>query len=212
MTDFDRSWDELLAACQGCKACPLAETRNHVVVWRGGLEKAKFIIIGEGPGAEEDAQGKPFVGRSGKLMDLMLQGLGFHDQDYHIMNIVKCRPPKNRAPSPEEIKACRPLLERQIGLVDCRFIVLCGATAFHAFTGRTEPISKVRGQFINQDGRLLMPTFHPAYLLRNGNMRGYFWDDFAKLKQKIADTEGYLQEEPPLVTQYRESQGHQEGL
>lgn len=179
-------WQGFLQACQSCRQCDLYQSRNKVVVFRGSLN-ASLMIIGEGPGAEEDAQGKPFVGRSGRLMDQLLKAQEFSEEDYHICNIVKCRPPGNRTPSAEEAKACKRLLNAQFALVKPKVIVLSGATAYRYFTNLEDPISKVRGKWIEKGGYFIMPTFHPAYLLRNPAKRADMWQDFAKVREKMVE-------------------------
>jgi DNA polymerase len=161
-----------------------------------------LLFIGEGPGAEEDRLGVPFVGAAGKLLDLLLAAYGLTEKDYHICNIVKCRPPQNRAPSPEEVKACRPLLGRQFQLVKPKLIVLLGAVAYKYFTGLGDGISRVRGQWIEKSGYLIMPTFHPAYILRNNNERVRLWQDFGLVRQKMEELGlvEALQHQPDMPT------------
>ncbi len=182
----NQEWDNFVALCRSCQNCALAQSRKNVVVWRGA-PKADLLFIGEGPGAEEDKTGVPFVGAAGRLLDLLLAAYGLADEDYHICNIVKCRPPQNRAPLPEEVKACRPLLGKQFQLVKPKVIVLLGATAYKHFTGRDDGITKVRGQWIEKSGYFIMPTFHPAYILRNNNERVRLWQDFGLVRQKLEE-------------------------
>ncbi len=193
---FDQEWDQFVKACQACRRCALSKTRNHVVIWRGAVQ-APLMFIGEGPGAEEDATGVPFVGAAGKLLDLLLTAHGLPPERYHICNIVKCRPPQNRVPALEEAKACRPLLGKQFQLVHPKIIVLLGATAYKYFTGGNEGITKIRGQWIEKDGYLILPTYHPAYVLRNNQERVRLWDDIGLARQKMEEL-GYLE---PLVYQ-----------
>jgi len=182
--------------CQSCRNCPLGETRRQAVVWRGARQ-ARLMLIGEGPGAEEDQRGLPFVGAAGRLLDLLLTANGLSPDTFHICNIVKCRPPGNRVPTPEEAKACKPLLARQFLLVRPKVIVLLGATAYKYFTGNSDAISKVRGKWIERRGSLIMPTFHPAYILRNNNERIRLWEDITQVRCKMEEL-GYLS---PLVYQ-----------
>lgn len=152
--------------CAGCQACPLAASRQQVVVGRGNPQ-ARLLLIGEGPGAEEDASGQPFVGRSGQLLDRLLAEAGLDPaHDLYIANIVKCRPPQNRRPTAQEMAACRPWLDRQIALIDPPLILLAGATAMQGLLGIKGGISRLRGQWQPWQGRQLLPLFHPAYLLR----------------------------------------------
>lgn len=177
-------WDEFVAQCRRCKACGLAETRRNVVVSRGAV-RAPLVLIGEGPGADEDAQGLPFVGRSGKLLNHLLIAHGFSESDYHICNIVKCRPPGNRKPTREEAEACAPLLAEQLERVGPKVALLLGATAYLYFTGREDSISAARGHFIEEKGLAIMPSFHPAYILRNNNMRIHLWHDLSAVRARL---------------------------
>lgn len=184
--DLPQEWQGFLQACQSCKNCELHKTRQNVVVFRGGLN-AKLMLIGEGPGADEDRQGRPFVGRSGKLLDSLLEAQEFTNEDYHICNIVKCRPPQNRVPTEEEANACKRLLSAQFTLVKPKIIVLVGATAYKYFTNLNDPISKVRGQWIERGEYFILPTFHPAYLLRNPSKRSDLWQDFKTVRSKMEE-------------------------
>lgn len=158
---------ELTQHCSDCRSCPLAEGRQQVVVGRGNPE-ARLMVIGEGPGAEEDASGLPFVGRSGQLLDRLLLEAGLDgERDLYIANIVKCRPPENRKPTAREMAACRPWLDQQIALIDPALIVLAGATALAGLMGIKGGISRLRGQWLPWGERQVLPVFHPAYLLRN---------------------------------------------
>ena len=163
---------------------------NKIVVGRGN-PYAQIVIIGEAPGAKEEEIGKPFVGRSGKLLDHLLQNAGIDiSQDVYFCNVVKCRPPQNRRPTKIEIQENLPWLYQQIKLVNPKIIVLVGATALSAILKNKSPISILRGKWINWDGRLVMPIFHPAYLLRNqskeeGTPMSLTKSDFSKIKEKI---------------------------
>lgn len=166
----------LAAACATCRACPLAAARSQVVLSRGN-PRARLMLIGEAPGAQEDATGQPFVGRAGQLLDQLLSGAAIDPgHDCFIVNVVKCRPPGNRKPTPVEMAACRPWLEQQIQLVDPPLVVLVGATALQALLGIKAGITSLRGQWHSSDspvlrGRRLMPILHPSYLLRNPTPR-----------------------------------------
>ncbi len=180
-------WAHFIEKCKACTACPLHSSRQHVVVWRGSV-RSKLLILGEGPGRSEDEQGIPFVGRSGQLLDDLLQALEIGPQHYHIANIVKCRPPGNRAPSLDEARACRKLLNEQFQFVRPEFIVLLGGSAYKYFTGDLESgISRVRGRWINKGPYWIMPTFHPAYVLRDSRHRAAFWEDFLQVRQKMEE-------------------------
>ena len=181
--------------CRGCQRCGLAATRTNVVVSRGS-STAPVLIIGEGPGQQEDEQGKPFVGKSGQLLEKILESVRFNTEtDVYICNIVKCRPPENRVPTPVEVNACKGYLLEQIRLVDPKIILLTGATALKSLLGVKEGISKVRGQWMEGEGRLCMPIFHPAYLLRNqsrdkGSPKWLMWQDIQAVKAKVEELRG----------------------
>ena len=181
---------------RGCQRCDLAATRTNVVVSRGN-PSASVLIIGEGPGQQEDEQGLPFVGKSGQLLEKILESVRFDtEKDVYICNIVKCRPPENRVPTATEVAACKGYLLEQIRLVDPKIILLTGATALKSLLGVKQGISKVRGQWMEWEGRLCMPIFHPAYLLRNqsrdkGSPKWLMWQDIQTVKAKVEElTEG----------------------
>lgn len=178
------NWESFIAKCNSCQACDLAMNRTNAVVWRGAV-KAPLLFVGEGPGANEDLLGTPFVGRSGKLLDRFLDEYNIKDDQYHIMNMVKCRPPGNRKPTKAECLACKSLLDMQIGFVEPKIIVLLGATAYNYFTGDKTPISKVRGIWQQFENWLILPTFHPSYLLRDPRKEIYFHEDFLKIKETL---------------------------
>ena len=161
---FTPQW---LEACGGCCRCSLSTQRQQVVVSRGNAN-AQVMVIGEAPGASEDAQGLPFVGRSGQLLDQLLMQAGLSpDRDLFITNVVKCRPPDNRKPSAKELSACRPWIDEQIAIVDPAVVILVGATAVSAMLGLKQAMRSLRGVWIEQDQRYWLPIFHPSYLLRN---------------------------------------------
>lgn len=193
-TELPTAWQGFLQACNSCRNCDLYRERNQVVVYRGSLE-APLMIIGEGPGRQEDIEGLPFVGRSGRLLDDALLAQGFREKDYHICNIVKCRPPNNRAPLPEEAQACRRLLNAQFGLVKPQVVLLAGASAYKYFTGREDAISKVRGQWIEAGPYHILPTFHPAYILRNMSKRDELWDDLTSVRTMLEKL-GFMDPQP----------------
>ena len=180
------TWNDFIEICNHCQNCGLAATRQNVVVYRGAV-RAPLMLVGEAPGADEDRQAKPFVGAAGKLLDLLIHAFGFPEDAYHICNIVKCRPPENRVPTPDESKACKALLATQFKFVRPKIIVLLGATAYKNFTGSTEGITKVRGEWIEKNGYLIMPTLHPAYILRNNNERISLWKDLEKVRLKMEE-------------------------
>ena len=160
-----------------CQQCPLGETRLRMVFGEG-FSQARLMFIGEGPGADEDAQGKPFVGRSGKLLTKMISALGITRPDVYIANIVKCRPPENRNPKAEEISSCIPILQRQMEIINPDLIVTLGNVPTHALIPETPGITKARGNLQNYRQWKVLPTFHPSYLLRNRNAMPLAWEDF----------------------------------
>jgi uracil-DNA glycosylase family 4 len=182
--------DDLAAHCYQCQRCNLAPTRTHVVVSRGNPQ-ASIMIIGEGPGQQEDEQGKPFVGKSGQLLDKIFAAVRLDtEKDVYICNMVKCRPPGNRTPTTDEVVACKGYLLEQIRLMDPKIILLTGATAMKGLTGEKRGITKIRGQWIEWEGRLCMPIFHPAYLLRNpsrqkNSPKWLMWQDIQAVKAKL---------------------------
>ena len=168
-----------------------------MVVSRGN-PRASLLLIGEAPGAQEDAQGRPFVGRAGQLLDRMLESVGLDsERDAYICNVIKCRPPDNRRPTAAEIAACRPFLLRQIALVDPRLILLVGATALEGVLGIKGGITRLRGQWRAGEGeglagRALMPILHPSYLLRNpsreqGSPKWHTWQDLKEVKRRLEE-------------------------
>ena len=184
------SLEDLEASCLQCQHCDLAKERKHVVVSRGH-PSARLMVIGEAPGADEDAQGRPFVGRSGRLLDASLTEVGLDQEDnIYICNLIKCRPPGNRRPTPVELKACRPWLDRQILEVNPEVLLILGATASAALLESRTPISRLRGQWTQWEGRFVMPSFHPSYLLRNpsrepGKPRSLFIADLTQVKDAL---------------------------
>ena len=181
---------ELAQHCNNCHRCQLGETRQNAVVGRGNLQ-APIMIIGEAPGQNEDETGLPFVGRAGQLLEKILKSVKLDsEQDVYIANINKCRPPNNRNPMTEEIKACKPYLSEQIRLVDPKIILLTGATALKGLLAEKRGITKIRGQWIEWEGRLCMPIFHPSYLLRNssrevGGPKWLMWQDIQAVRAKF---------------------------
>lgn len=201
-SDRDQALRELADVCGACRRCSLGSSRLNVVVSRGD-PAARLMVIGEGPGAQEDEQGLPFVGRSGQLLDRMLESVGIDsNRDAYICNIVKCRPPENRKPTALEMSACQPWLERQIALVDPAVILLTGATAVEGLLGIKGGITKLRGQWRRGEGgilegRWLMPIFHPSYLLRNaskerGSPKWLTWHDLQDVQRRLAQLAGSL--------------------
>lgn len=175
--EFQKLKEEVLQ----CTHCALSQTRTHVVFGEGPPD-ADIFCIGEGPGRDEDLTGRPFVGRSGQLLDKILAACGFNRKEHvFIGNIVKCRPPNNRAPLPEERSMCLPYLLQQIELVNPKIIILLGATALNGLLDPKLKITQVRGNWIEWQGRWVMPVFHPSALLRNPNLKRPTWEDFKKV-------------------------------
>ena len=171
-----KTWEELEKECNKCEKCKLSSNRTNVVIGVGN-KKAEVMFIGEGPGADEDVQGEPFVGRAGKLMNMALAGLGIKREDIYIANIVKCRPPGNRNPEAEEAESCLPYLYSQIKLIKPKKIVLLGSIALKNILGKEYGITASRGKWIEKDSISYLPTFHPAALLRDDVKKIHFWQD-----------------------------------
>jgi len=181
---------QLAQHCNECHRCGLGDNRNHAVVGRGNL-KADIMIVGEAPGQNEDETGLPFVGKAGQLLEKILASVKLDtEHDIYISNINKCRPPDNRVPTTEEVAACKPYLLEQIRLVDPKIILFTGATSVKGLTGDKRGITKIRGSWIEWEGRLCMPILHPAYLLRNpsreqGSPKWLMWQDIQAVRTKL---------------------------
>lgn len=181
------SAEELMAALvaryAGCRLCRLHEARATIVAGAGSV-RARLMIVGEAPGAEEDAQGLPFVGRSGELLTKMLTAIDIRREDVYITNTVKCRPPENRNPEADELAACHPFLEEQIAIIRPELIVTLGGFAARIILGLDEKtsISRIRGKIYLHDGIRCIPTFHPAYLLRNPSAKKEAWEDLKTIR------------------------------
>jgi uracil-DNA glycosylase len=176
----DDSLERIRADIGDCKRCRLCERRTNIV-FGDGNGKAELVFIGEGPGHDEDVQGLPFVGRAGKLLTQMIEAMGLQRSDVYICNVVKCRPPENRAPEKDEIAICSPFLLRQLDVIQPKVIVCLGAVALKALLGADRGITHLRGQWLEYRGTRLMPTYHPAYLLRNPSAKGDVWKDLQKV-------------------------------
>lgn len=168
-----------------CEKCELFKTRKNVVFGEGS-DKAKLIFVGEAPGEDEDCQGLPFVGRSGQLLTKIIEAMGLKREDVYIANILKCRPPDNRPPAPDEILACRDNLRRQIDIIKPKVICTLGKFASQTLLNTETPISALRGKFDYYNGIKVMPTFHPAYLLRNLGDKKLVWEDMKKVMKELA--------------------------
>jgi len=163
-----------------CTRCKLHSTR-HKIVFGDGNPKAELVFVGEGPGADEDAQGLPFVGRAGKLLTQMIEAMGLQRKDVYICNVVKCRPPENRQPEEDEVRTCSPFLMRQIDVIAPKVIVCLGAVAAKTLLQTNRGISQFRGEWLEFRGRKLLATYHPAYLLRNPPAKSEVWKDLQKV-------------------------------
>jgi DNA polymerase len=163
-----------------CTRCRLCEGRTNIV-FGVGSPRAPLMFVGEGPGADEDARGEPFVGRAGQLLTRIIESMGFRREEVYIANVVKCRPPDNRTPRPDEIATCAPFLFRQIQSIRPRVVVCLGTPAVQTVLGTRATISGLRGAFREVDGIRIMPTYHPAYLLRNPNAKKDVWEDMKKV-------------------------------
>ena len=178
------TWESLKRDCAGCRCCSLGETRHNLVFGVGNAQ-AEVMLIGEGPGEQEDLQGVPFVGPAGKLLDDMLEMIDLDRQKVYIANIVKCRPPRNRDPLNVEQEACRPWLDRQIALVNPKIIVCLGRIAAMALIREDFRITREHGQWFDRDGRRLMATYHPSALLRDVDKRPEAFMDLRALRKEI---------------------------
>ncbi|MFW5686640.1 MAG: uracil-DNA glycosylase [Halanaerobium sp.] len=168
-----------------CHRCQLRDGANGVVMGEGNIDN-KIMLVGEGPGANEDRLGRPFVGRAGKLMDKILEAVNLKREDLYITNVIKCRPPGNRVPHQNEFEACVSILKAEIELIQPKVIVTLGSTATKYLIDPEESITRVRGKWFKRGDIYFLPTFHPAYLLRNENMKKHSWHDFILIK-KAAD-------------------------
>jgi DNA polymerase len=167
-----------------CKRCKLSRGRKNIVFGEGS-SSAKLMFIGEGPGREEDIQARPFVGDAGKVLTNLIKKMGFKREDVYIANIVKCRPPMNRDPEYDEISTCGPFLHKQIEIINPRVIVCLGRVSSQTLLKTKTPISRLRGRFFNYISIPVMPTFHPAYLIRNPKDKWLTWEDAQKVLEKL---------------------------
>ncbi|BDQ04163.1 MAG: uracil-DNA glycosylase [Ignavibacterium sp.] len=177
-----KSLDELNLLIKDCTKCVLHKNRNNFV-FGSGNPNAEVMVIGEGPGAEEDKQGLPFVGRAGQLLTDILKAIKFERNEVYIANIVKCRPPENRTPLPEEMETCIPYLKKQISLIQPKMILCLGLTAAKGLLRKKESLTALRGKFFDYEGIKVMVTFHPAALLRNPNWKKDCWEDVKKFRK-----------------------------
>lgn len=177
----DSSLDAIRDDIGNCTRCRLHEHRTTIVFGEGN-PKARLVFVGEGPGAEEDVSGRPFVGRAGQLLDKIILAIGLQRQDVYIANIVKCRPPGNRTPERDEVDTCEPFLLRQLAFIHPEVIVALGSPAFQCLLRTREPITKARGHWRDWNGVRVMPTFHPAFLLRSPDKKREVWEDMKMVR------------------------------
>ena len=187
--DLSENWQAFVEKCRNCRDCSLADSRKHVVIWRGGV-RAPLMILGEGPGADEDRIGRPFVGRAGQLLtDIIEKGMKTSRKDVYILNILRCRPPGNRNPLPDEAANCREYLDRQLEIIQPKFICCLGAVAAQNLLDTTEPIGHLRGRVLDFNGIHVVCTYHPAYLLRNPSAKRPVWEDIQMLMAEMDKAE-----------------------
>jgi DNA polymerase len=181
-----RGLTALRAEIGDCQRCKLAKGRRHIVFGTGNPE-ANLMFVGEAPGADEDAQGEPFVGAAGQLLNKMIQAMGYERHEVYICNVLKCRPPQNRNPEPDEISACEQFLRKQIAIVQPRVIVALGKFAAQFLCGEATPITRLRGNLRTYNEIPVMPTYHPAYLLRDESRKGEAWADLKHVMGLLAN-------------------------
>ncbi|BCA79578.1 uracil-DNA glycosylase [Desulfuromonas sp. AOP6] len=182
------SLDEILADLGDCRRCPLCEDRKNIVFGVGNPQ-ARLVLVGEAPGREEDEKGEPFVGEAGRLLDRILRAMGLGRDQVYICNVEKCRPPGNRDPRPEEIAACEPFLIRQLASIRPSVIVALGKFATQTLLRDQTPITRLRGTWKDYHGIPLMPTYHPAYLLRNPSGKQEVWEDMKQVLKRLQQGE-----------------------
>ncbi len=174
-----------------CTRCKLHQAGRHHIVFGVGSPRARLMFVGEGPGADEDMQGIPFVGRAGQLLTRIIESIGMTRDEVYIANVIKCRPPGNRTPEPDEIETCEPFLLRQIASIRPKVVVALGAVAARSLLRTNEPISHIRGRMYKYGFALVMPTFHPAFLLRSPDRKRDVWEDMKKVRALLAgNTDG----------------------
>ncbi|NLG24828.1 MAG: uracil-DNA glycosylase [Clostridiales bacterium] len=183
------SWPQLLSEIESCQKCRLRAGCSRTVAGEGSPD-ARLMMIGEGPGADEDRLGRPFVGRAGQLLTKMIEAIGLTRDQVYICNVVKCRPPQNRAPLPDEAAACLPYLRAQVALVRPRVIAILGATAGRYTIDPNLRITRDRGAWVHRKGVWMMPTYHPSALLRDERHKPEAWTDFKAIRDKLAELNG----------------------
>ena len=188
LTPSSETFEQIHAEIGDCTRCPLHLERTHVVHTEGN-RKARLMFVGEAPGADEDAQARPFVGRAGQLLTKIIEAIGMKREEVLIGNVNRCRPPGNRAPMPDEAATCKPFLEREIAVAQPEIIVVLGNTAMKNLLDTREGITRARGRFQDYKGIKVMPTFHPAYLLRDPSKKRETWEDLKKVRDYLDESQ-----------------------
>lgn len=178
------SLEEIRADIGDCQRCKLAPTRTHIV-FGSGNPNAELVFVGEAPGYDEDQQGLPFVGRAGQLLTKIIESIGIKREDAYICNVLKCRPPDNRNPEPDEVTACNPFLKRQLATIRPKIVCCLGTFAAQNVLQTAAPISRLRGKFFDMDGMRVIATFHPAYLLRSPEKKREVWEDMKQIRAEL---------------------------
>ena len=189
LTPSSETFEQIHGEIGNCTRCPLHLERTHVVHTEGN-RKARLMFVGEAPGADEDAQARPFVGRAGQLLTKIIEAIGLKREEVLIGNVNRCRPPGNRAPMPDEAATCKPFLEREISVAQPEVIVVLGNTAMKNLLDTREGITRARGRFHEYKGIKVMPTFHPAYLLRDPSKKRETWEDLKKVRDYLESRRG----------------------
>ncbi|HZL90377.1 MAG TPA: uracil-DNA glycosylase [Pirellulaceae bacterium] len=185
IADRQTALEEQRCQVAACQLCPVLVRNRSKTVYGVGTAAPRVAFFGEAPGADEDRQGEPFIGRAGQLLTKIIEACGWQRSDVYIMNTLKCRPPDNRTPAPDELANCRPFWERQLEILQPEFIVCAGGVAAQALLETTESVGKLRGRFHKYRGSTVLVTYHPSYLLRNPDAKKYVWDDMKKLLKEM---------------------------
>ena len=180
----DSSLEAIRADIGDCQRCKLAPTRTNIV-FGSGNPNAELVFVGEAPGYDEDQQGLPFVGRAGQLLTKIIESINLKREDVYICNVLKCRPPENRNPEPDEVAACNPFMKRQLAVIKPKVVCCLGTFAAQTVLQTPAPISKLRGKFYDMDGMRVIATFHPAYLLRSPDKKREVWEDMKQIRDEL---------------------------
>jgi DNA polymerase len=176
--------DSIRSELGDCQRCKLAPKRTNIV-FGSGNPNAELVFVGEAPGYDEDQQGLPFVGRAGQLLTKIIESINFKREDVYICNVLKCRPPENRNPEPDEVGACNPFLRKQLAVIRPKIVCCLGTFAAQTVLQTASPISKLRGKFMDMDGIRVIATFHPAYLLRSPDKKREVWEDMKQIRAEL---------------------------